>query len=117
MNDFSQIIENYKEVSPCLLKISENIKNFQRIEHSIIFTYLFCYFSKNNISVEDLSNILNFYKKDSFNTNNFFENFKKISFIFSNYFTKKNNLSNIEEGPKVINNNSPYNYNFINKSK
>ena len=61
MNDFTKIIDNYKEVSPCLLKISENIKNFQRIEHSVIFTYLFCYFSKKNISVEDLSTIFNLY--------------------------------------------------------
>ena len=116
MNDFTKIIDNYKEVSPCLLKISENIKNFQRIEHSVIFTYLFCYFSNKNISVEDLSNIFNFYKKDIFNTNNFFDNFKKISFIFSNYFSKKNDSSNIEEGSNNINNNSHNNYNFINNS-
>ena len=115
MNDFSEIIENYQEVSPCLLKITENIKNFQRIEHSIIFTYLFCYYSKNNINEKDLSNILNNYNKDKFNTNNFFDNFKKISYIFSDYFSKQKDLSNIEEGPKVINNNLPNNYNFISK--
>jgi len=117
MNDFNEIIENYKKDSLCLLKISENIKNFKKIDHSIIFTYLLCYFSKNNINVEDLSIILNFYQKDKFNTNDFFENFKKVSFIFSNYFSKKNDLSNIDEGSRFENNISHHNnYNFIKNS-
>ena len=112
MNNFTEIIENYKNVSPFLLKITENIKNFKRIEHSIIFGYLLCYFSTKIINVEDLSNILNSYQQDTFNTNDFFENFKKIAFIFSNYFSSKTDLSNIDKGI-VKNSISNNNYNFI----
>ena len=67
MNDFNEIIKNYKNVSACLLKISENITTFKKIKHSIIFSFLLCYFSKRFIDEEDLSNILYFYKKDLFN--------------------------------------------------
>jgi hypothetical protein len=59
--------------------------------------------------VKDLSNILYFYKKGSFNKTDFFENFKKIAFIFSNYFSSKDKLSNIEEDIKIENNNQNIN--------
>lgn len=115
MNDFNEIIKKYKNASACLIKISENITNFKALEHSIIFSYLLCHFSKRFIDVKDLSNILYFYKKGSFNKTDFFENFKKIAFIFSNYFSSKDKLSNIEEDIKIENNNQN-NINEINNN-
>ena len=113
MNDFNEIIKKYKNVSTCLLKISENITTFKKLEHSNIFSFLLFHFSKRFIDEEDLSNILYFYKKDLFNKHDFFEDFKKKALIFSKYFSSRDELSNIEEDIKIKSNN-PNNINDIN---
>ena len=123
MQDFNQIIEDYNNFSPFLIKIKDNINNFKNIYHSFIFSYLLGYFSKYNISNNDFEKILNNYNNDNFNIGNFFLDFKKIAFIFCDYFEKNKKISksnnNLFNENILFNNNNIFenqNFNFSNNN-
>ena len=109
MNELNAIYQNYPSYYPCLEVIESDKSVFKNNNHMIIFSFLLGYFSRKNIDLNDLFNIINKYQEQIFDINklDFPGDFKRIAYIFCDYFEKK-------EKPKELINSNINNINVIN---
>ena len=112
-----QMISEYFGVSPFLLKMLENIREFYSLNDCCIFAYFIGYFKSYKLNDNELLDIFHKYKEKEKAPDDFFEQYKNIGGVFSNYIKSKKKLE--QNKPNQFNLLNSFNNinNFLNSKK